>query len=266
MEVEWRAHHRHFAIKGHLHPAAPLRQRRPHHQVLELEALHACSFTQSAHGAMQHQPDHRQRSDRPQHECSHAAIPRRTGDGVIRLRAELLQLQAVVAHEERQGLHVAHLVTHLDVQSQTALRTQQGCAGCHKSHPAAATESRLVGLPVLEQVGVEPEAGVDEEHSVVDTGHLNRRRHRTQQKVHRIGRVCGYAVRTGEVVERALRHHAHGAACGVCGLRHGVERAVATDGDYGRARGDCPCRSLVRHAGQLGGAAEQQLTSPSTCP
>ena len=73
-------------------------------------------------------------------------------------------------------------------------------------------------------------------------------------------------MRAGKVVERALRHHTHGAACGVSGLCHRVERAVAADGDQGRAGRYGPCRSLLRYAGQLGGAAEEQVTSPSTSP
>ena len=70
----------------------------------------------------------------------------------------------------------------------------------------------------------------------------------------------------GEVVERALRHHTHGAARRVRGLCHRVEGAVAADGDHRRGRSDGPCRSLVRDAGQFVGTAEQQLTAPSPCP
>jgi hypothetical protein len=39
-----------------------------------------------------------------------------------------------------------------------------------------------------------------------------------------------------------------------------------TDGDHSRAGGDRPGRSLVRYAGQLGRAAEQQVTLPSVRP
>lgn len=234
--------------------------------MLEFEGLDVCGSTQPVHGAMQHQADHRHRSDGPQHERGHAAVAWCAGHGVIGFRAELLQLQAVIAHEERQGLHVAQLATGLDVQSQVALRTQQSCTGCHERHPAAATGAGLVGFPVFQQFRIEPETGVDQEHAVVDAGHLNRCRHRTQDDAHRVGRVCGYAVRAGKVVESALWQHTHGAARGVCGLRHGVERAVATDSDHGRTGSDCLCRRLVRHAGQLGGAATQQVTSPSTRP
>lgn len=70
-------------------------------------------------------------------------------------------------------------------------------------------------------------------------------------------------MRACKVVEGALRDRTHDAAHGMRGLRHRVESAVATDGDHGRARGDRPCRRLVRHAGQLGGAAEQQFTAPT---
>jgi len=59
-------------------------------------------------------------------------------------------------------------------------------------------------------------------------------------------------------------HDAHRTACGVGGLGHRVECAVATDGDHGRAGGTRLRCSLLRHAGQLGRAAEQQVPSPST--
>lgn len=62
-----------------------------------------------------------------------------------------------------------------------------------------------------------------------------------QQLADGIGRNCGYAMRAGKV----------------------VEGAVTTDGDHSRTGGDRLGRSLVRYAGQLGGAAEQQLTLPS---
>lgn len=234
--------------------------------MLELEALHPCGFIQPAHGAVQHQADHRQGSDRPQHDRGHGAFARRTRQGVIGFRTELPELQAVVAHEERQGSYVACFATHLDVQSQTALRTQQGRAGCHECHPTAATKAGLVGFPVLQQVGIEPEAGVDKEHPFIDARHLNRRWDRTQQVVDRIGWVCGYAVCAGKVVERTPWHHAHGAACGVCGLGHGIERAVAADGNDCRAGGNGFRRSPVRHAAQLGWAAEQQVPLPSAIP
>ncbi len=50
------------------------------------------------------------------------------------------------------------------------------------------------------------------------------------------------------------------------GLRHRVEGAVATDGNKGLAVSDGPCCRLLRYAGQLGGAAEQQVTASSTRP
>ena len=69
---------------------------------------------------------------------------------------ELLQLQPVVADEERQGLHVAHRATHLDVHAQLALCAQQRRAGGHERHPAAAPEAGLVGLAVFQQIRVQP--------------------------------------------------------------------------------------------------------------
>ena len=65
-----------------------------------------------------------------------------------------------------------------------------------------------------------------------------------QQLADGIGRNCGYAMRAGKV----------------------VKGAVTTDFDHSRAGGDRPGGSLVRHASQLGRAAEQQLTLPSVRP
>ncbi len=177
----------------------------------------------------------------------------RAGQGVLRLHTELLQLQPVVPHEECQGLHVANRATHLDVQSQPALCAQQRRTGRHERHPAAAAEAGFVGFAVVQQVGIEPEAGVDQEHAVVDAGHLNRRRRRTQQQADRFCWVSGNAMRAGEVIERALRHHPHGTARGVRGLCHRIEGAVAADGNHGRAVSDGLGCSPVRCAGQLGG-------------
>ena len=65
---------------------------------------------------MKHQPEHRQGADGPQHQRQ-AAIAGRAGEGVRGLRAELLQLQPVVADEEGQRLHVANGGAGLDVQA-----------------------------------------------------------------------------------------------------------------------------------------------------
>ena len=234
--------------------------------MVELETLYALRFTERTHRPVQHQPDHRQGADGPQDQRGHTARAGRAGQSVLRLRTDLLQLQPVVAHEQGQGTYVANRTTHLDVQSQPALCAQQRRTGRDEGHPAAAAETGFVGFSVFQKLGIEPEAGVDQEHAVVDAGHLHRRRRRTQQQSDRFSLVGGNAMGASEVVERTLRHHPHGAARGVRGLRHRVKGAVTADGDHGRAGGDSPGRRHLCHTGQLGGAAEQQIPGPSAGP
>jgi hypothetical protein len=57
------------------------------------------------------------------------------------------------------------------------------------------------------------------------------------------------------------RHDAHGAAGGVRGLRHGVEGAVAADGDH-RCIGCC---RLGGHLWQITGPANQQFALAPMC-
>ena len=47
------------------------------------------------------------------------------------------------------------------------------------------------------------------------------------------------------------------------GLRHGVERAIASDCDHSSTCGIGERRSLVRHLRQIGGFAKQQLALTS---
>lgn len=44
-------------------------------------------------------------------------------------------------------------------------------------------------------------------------------------------------MRAGEIIERALRHHTHGASHGVRGLGQGVEGAIAANGNHSGAVG-----------------------------
>ena len=74
--------------------------------------------------------------------------------------------------------------------------------------------------------------------------------------------AAGCAMGAREVVEGALRYHTHSAARSVRGLRHRIEGAVAADGNHGCAiRQGNGCR-LLRHTGQIGRAAKQQISAP----
>jgi hypothetical protein len=229
--------------------------------VLTLEAFDAGGLAQASHGAVQHQTDHRECADGTQHHRRHAAVAGRALDGVLRLGTELLQLQPVVAHEQGQGLHLAHRVGRLDAHPPPSSGAQQRGAARHERHPTAAAEADLVSLSVFQQVRVEAEAGIDQEEALVDARHLDRRRGGVQQLPHGLGRVLRDAVCAREVVERALGDHAHGAARGVGGLCDRVERAIAADGDDRGAQRARTGRRPPCHRGKLGGVARQQLST-----
>ena len=228
--------------------------------MVKLETLHPGGLAQPAHCAVQHQPEHGQCADGPQHQCGHAAVAGRARQGVGRVGTQLRQLQPVVAHKQRQGLHIAHRRTHLDVQAQPTLRTQQGGHRRHQRHPAAAAKAGFVGFTVLQQFRVQPQAGVDQKQPVVQGRHLHGAGVRIQQQPHRRSRIGGNAVCAGKVVEGAAGHDPHRATGGVCGLGHGVEAAIAAHRHHRRAACHRQRGGLVGHPLQLRRLANQQLT------
>ena len=82
-----------------------------------------------------------------------------------------------------------------------------------------------------EQLWIQPQARVDQEYPVVDQPDLHRLHTRVQQRAGRFLRVGRDSMRAAEVVERALRKHAHWAAGVVGRLRHRVDRPVAPGGN-----------------------------------
>lgn len=62
-KVDGRAHPCHLAVERHRHLLPAGHQRGLDHPLLELETFHNSGFPQPAHGPMQHQPGHGQRSD-----------------------------------------------------------------------------------------------------------------------------------------------------------------------------------------------------------
>ena len=89
-------------------------------------------------------------------------------------RAELLQLQPVVAHKQGQGVHLALAALQFNLQLQALLRAQQRGQRGPDGHPLAAPEAVLPDFAVLEQVGVQAHAGVDQKQVFVDGRHLHR--------------------------------------------------------------------------------------------
>ena len=240
-EVERRAHPRHLAVEGHLHPAAAGRERGPHHHVLELEALHALRFAECAHRAMQHQPDHRQRADRPQHDRGDAAVAGRAGQRVLAAAPRTAPVAAgccprtASASARREPLRPCSMC-----------RRSCRCARSSVAQAAQNATQRLRPKRALyasrssSRSGYSPRLALTRNTRSLTAATCTGAGVRTQQQARGLGRIGRNAMRAGEVVERALRHHAHGAARGVRGLRHRVEGAVAADGDHGRAGGDGP--------------------------
>ena len=151
---------------------------------------------------------------------------------LLRLRkTQLFQLQRVVADEQRGRAHAARAALHLDLQAQAAVAAQQRRHAGAEGHQPAAAEAALPAFALFQQARVQADAGIDQEHPVVDQPHLHRLHRRVQQQLHGLRGVLRNAVRAAEVVEGALRQHAEGAAAAQHGLRHGVQRAVAAGGD-----------------------------------
>ena len=231
---------------------------------MELEAFHPGGLAQPAHGPVHQQPEHGQRANGPQHDGRHAPVARGAIKRVGGLGTQLRELQAVVAHKERQGLDIASCATHFNMQAQPALGAQQGGNGRHQRHPAAATKAGFVGLAVLQQFGVHPEAGIDQKQPLVDGRHLNGAGLRLQQPPRSGGRIGRDAVRAREVVERAVRNDSHRTTRRVGGLGHGVEGAVAAHRHHcGAACHGSRC-GIMGHLPQVCRAADPQLALAPT--
>ncbi|OIQ64831.1 hypothetical protein GALL_536170 [mine drainage metagenome] len=123
-----------------------------------------------------------------------------------------------------------------------------------------AAKTRLIGLAVLEHLRVETQARIDEKHAFVDQTHLYRHGHSTQHGLRRRGGIGRNAVRPGEVVEGAMRQHAHGAALQVRRLRHRIDRAIAAHGNNRSTPGASRRSGLLCGSCKLVGPSEQQLT------
>ena len=182
---------------------------------------------------MQQQAEHAEEADRAQRDRRQAALLERAGG------ADALHLQAVVADEQCRRAHPVRDVGVLEVQAQLAVRAQQGHEPCRKGDQPAASELALVGLAILEQLGVHAEARIDEEHTLVDEADLYWLRGAGQQHARRGGGVGRNAVRAAEVIEGALRQHAEREAAAKHGLRDGVDRAVAAGRDDDAGVGLC---------------------------
>jgi hypothetical protein len=82
-------------------------------------------------------------------------------------------------------------------------------------------------LALLEQLGVQADAGIHQEDALVDSPDLHRAHARAQQRVHGITQVFGNAVGAAEIIEGALGQHAEWAAGPHRLVRHRVQGAVA---------------------------------------
>ena len=174
---------------------------------------------------------------------------------VLRGRHRHWQLRiASHGHEQRGRADVALLSAPGHAQVPEPVTAHHGQEPRKKRDPAAAAVARLVAFALFQQLGVQPHAGIDQEHAVVHQPHLRRLRLRGQQHLQRLGRIARNAMGAAEIVEGALRQHAKGQPAAERGLRHGVDGAVAARGHHHAA--DCagPLHRLARerlHRGAL---------------
>ena len=99
-------------------------------------------------------------------------------------------------------------------------------------HQPAASILLLPGFPVLQQLGVQPQAGIDQERPVIDQSHLHSMRRGRQKHAHCLLRIFRYAVGAAEIIEGAMRQHAQRAcACQHC-VGNGVDGAIAAGHHY----------------------------------
>ena len=138
------------------------------------------------------------------------------------------------------------LATAFDLQIQPSMLAQQGAEARHQCDPAAAPQLLLVRLPVFEQPGIEPQAAIHEKNMEVHHARLNRLHAGTQQCFGRGLDVLWNAVRTAEIIERALRQHTIGAAAAQHRLRDRIERAVTAGRDHHTFNGLRPFDGLRR--------------------
>jgi len=128
---------------------------------------------------VQHQPDHRQRADRPQHDCGDATTRRAALRVPQWLYTELFAVEPVVAtnrvkvRTSRTEAPVRCADAAALARSSVALAAQNATRRCARSAPCTPR-----GLPADRG---RAEAGVDQEYAVVHGRHLHRRRRPARQ-------------------------------------------------------------------------------------
>src|SRR5688572_17895131 len=117
------------------------------------------------------------------------------------LEARLLELQGVVADEQRWGADQLAFAVVLDLEQQlTVLAKQRRKAGSERDR-AVATEPGLVGFAILEDLRMQADPGVDEKRPLVHDADLHVRDASVDECPRGIARLTGDAVGARRVVE-----------------------------------------------------------------
>src|SRR5690606_24169742 len=85
----------------------------------------------------------------------------------------------------------------------------------------------LIGFPILQQLRIKPQTGIDQEDAVIEHAHLYGSALRLQQDFRGFGCIGRNAVGTAKVVEGALWQDAEGAPAVPGALRDRIQRTVA---------------------------------------
>ena len=149
--------------------------------------------------------------------------------------ARLLELQRVVANEQGLRANRPRRAAGVQLQAQRAVRGRQGLQRRPAGHQPAAPVFAFVSLAILQQLGIQTHAGVDDEGTGLvradDAAGLHRLDPGLEQGADGGFGVLRNAVRAAEIVKSALRDHAHGAAGDQRGLGHCVDGAVTPGGN-----------------------------------
>ena len=192
---------------------------------------------------MQQQPEHSPAAHRQRRNRCQPPFADPTGGGG--LDADLFQLQPVVADKQSRRDDHRTLSIQVDLQRHPASPFEHRLDARQHRHPAVTAPLLLGGFPVLQQLRVQAQAGIDQKQAPVDFAHLHRLLSSQHQRSRRCFELLGNAVAATEKIEGSLWNDPQHAASEPGGLGHGVDGPVATDGHQHAAGPGRDRRSLA---------------------
>src|SRR5690606_21143560 len=163
----------------------------------------------------------------------------------------------IVADHDGGRAQAALLAFVLELHLELPVRPREGHQGRPERHIAAAPIALLVGFAVFQQLRIQAEAGIDQEHLPVEQPDLHRLRLGGQQAAGGDLGILGDAVGAPEIVERALRQDAERQAGSQHCLGHRAERAVSAGSDHHPAVVAGTSDGRLRRRGQLAAAVDR---------